>query len=343
MPKPIVVNVDCAFLQDPGYAYEQARIEAAGAELHLRPARDEDSIVRACAEAEVVFTEYPHTPFHAGAIGRLPVCRGIVKYGIGLDNVDIAAASRAGIVVCNCAEFCIEEVSDHAIALLLSAARRVVSMDRTVRSGGWFDFPQYGSLRRIRNLKLGLLGFGRTAKAVARKLSGFGLEILAHDPYAAAGESGFAVRMVALGELLSASDLISIHVPLTAETRGLLGEAQFQAMKPSAILVNTSRGAVCDEAALLRALEERRIGAAALDVFETEPLAPGHPFKALDNVILTPHYAGRSEDSMIDLRTTVADSAEALLKGFWPPFPANPDIVPRTPLRPWREFAGARA
>jgi phosphoglycerate dehydrogenase-like enzyme len=140
-------------------------------------------------------------------------------------------------------------------------------------------------------------------------------------------------------ELLATCDLISIHVPLTNETRGLIGEAQLRAMKPSAILINTSRGPVCDESALLRALQEGWISAAALDVFEKEPLPAGHALLGLDNVILTPHYSGRSEDSMLDLRTTVADSVEALIKGCWPPFPANPQVSPRIPLRPWKEFA----
>lgn len=331
-----IVNVDCAYRQDPGYDHEISRIAEAGGVLHLRPAKTEDEIIEACRDADIVLLEYPHTPFGAATIARLPSCKALVKYGIGLDSIDIPAATAAGIVVCNTAEFCLEEVSDHAIALMMAASRRVVSMDRTIRAGGWFDFPQYGPVRRIRNLKLGLIGFGRIAQAVARKLGSFGMETVAHDPYSQGSPN---VRMVPFEELLATCDLISIHVPLTNETRGLIGEAQLRAMKPSAILINTSRGPVCQESALLRALQENWISAAALDVFETEPLPAGHGFLGLDNVILTPHYSGRSEDSMLDLRTTVADSVEALIKGFWPPFPANPQVSPRIPLKPWKEFA----
>jgi D-3-phosphoglycerate dehydrogenase / 2-oxoglutarate reductase len=343
MTPHIVVNVDCAYRQDPGYDYEKGRFEQAGAELHLRPSKTEDEIAGACSDAEIVLLEYPHTPLCERTITRLPACRAIVKYGIGLENVDIEAASRAGIVVCNTAEFCLEEVSDHAIALMFAAARRVVSMDRTIRAGGWFNFPSYGSVRRLRNLKLGLVGFGRIGQAVARKLSSFGFEIVAHDPYASAGARALGVRMVLLDELLRTSDLISIHAPLNAETRGMIGESQLRAMKPTTILVNTSRGQICNESALIKALEERWISGAALDVFEKEPLPAGHPFTKLENVILTPHYSGRSEDSMVDLRTTVADSVEALIKGFWPPFPANPRVIPRQPLRPWAEFVSQAA
>jgi len=333
MKPMIVVNVDCAFRQDPGYEYETKRITELGAELHLRPAKTEDEIAEACQDADIILLEYPNTPFGASTIARLPKCQALVKYGIGLDNVDIPAATRAGIVVCNTAEFCLEEVSDHAIALLLSASRRIVSMDRTIRSGGWFNFPQYGSIRRIRNLQLGLVGFGRIAQAVARKLASYGMTIVASDPYAKPSPQLPHVRLVPLDELLSTSDLISVHVPLTSATRGMIGEAQLRAMKPSAILVNTSRGPVCDEAALIQALAERRISGAALDVFEQEPLPAGHAFVELDNVILTPHYSGRSEDSMVDLRMTIADSVEALVKGYWPPFPANPEVVPKRPLQ----------
>src|SRR5262249_54950247 len=147
-----------------------------------------------------------------------------------------------------------------------------VSMDRTVRSGGWFNFPQYGAVRRLRNLRLGLIGFGRIGRAVARKLSGFGFEIVAFDPYASRAAPLSPVRMVSLEELLTSAELIAVHVPLNSETRGMIGEAEFRLMKPSAILVNTSRGPVCDESAMLRALDEGWISGAALDVFEKEPL-----------------------------------------------------------------------
>ncbi|MEO7652740.1 MAG: C-terminal binding protein [Bryobacteraceae bacterium] len=337
-PAATVLNIDCAFQKDPGYAYEQERTERAGAVWRLERARTEDEIIHIARDANVILLEYGNTPLTARVLQNLPRCWGLVKYGIGLDNVDLEAATGQGIVVANAAEFCLEEVSDHAIALLLSAARRIVSMDRTIRAGGWFDFPQYGSMRRIRSLTLGLLGFGRIGRAVARKMAGFGLRILASDPYATPESMPPHVTLVSREELLASADLLSIHVPLTKDTRGVIGETELRSMKTSAILVNTSRGPVIDEPALERALIEGWIAAAALDVYVEEPLPAQSPLRGMDNVILTPHYSGRSEDSMIDLRGTIADSVEAFVQGCWPPYVANPTVSPRIPLKPWSEF-----
>jgi D-3-phosphoglycerate dehydrogenase len=341
-PAAVVLNVDCAFREDPGYAYEEQRIERSGAVLRLQPARTEDDILEAAREANIVLLEYGDTPLTARVIGGLPACWALVKYGIGVDNVDVAAATANGIVVANAAEFCVEEVSDHAIALLLAGVRRIVAMDRNIRSGGWFDFPDRNSLRRMRNLTLGLLGFGRIARAVARKLSGFEMRILAHDPYAAPASVPGHVTLVSREVLLREADLLSIHVPLTSETRGLVGEAELRAMKSTAIVVNTGRGPVIDQDALVCALREKRIAAAALDVFTEEPLPANSPLREFTNVTLTPHYGARSEDSIIDLRHTVADSVEALIRGYWPPYPVNPGVSPRIPLRPWKEFVSER-
>lgn len=307
------------------------------AELRLTPARTEEEIISACAEADIVLLEYAGTPITERVIANLPRCRAFVKYGIGVDNIDIPAATRHRIVVCNAASFCVEEVSDHAMALLLAAVRRVPAMDRNIRSGGWFNFPQADCVRRLSRLTVGLIGFGRVAQAVARKLQGWGMPILAFDPFAPAAPAASHVRTVGLEELLRTSDVISIHVPLTAESRGMIGETELRLMKNSAIVINTSRGRVIDEAALVKALQEDWIAGAALDVFDVEPLAAGHPLLSLKNTILTPHYAGRSEDSMQELKRIVADSVEAVVSGFWPPFPVNPYVAPRVPLRPWQE------
>lgn len=340
MPDPqIVVNVDCAFRGDPGYDLEMARVRLAGAELRLVPARTEEEIGQACREASIVLLEYPTTPITSRVLRNLPHCRALVKYGIGVDNIDLAAAASEGIVVANAAGFCSEEASDHTIALLLAASRRIVSMDRRIRAGGWFDFPAYGSIRRLRSLTLGLLGFGSISQAVARKISGFGMQVLAHDPYSPALASSRDVRSVGFDELIEASDLLSLHVPATAQTQRIIGEKQLRAMKPSAILINTSRGAVVDQPALVRALQEHWIAGAALDVFEQEPLPADDPMIGLENVVLTPHYAGQSEESMVDLRRIVIDSIEAVLAGYWPPHPVDAKIQPRVPLRPWAEFA----
>lgn len=327
--RPRVVNIDCNF----DYPYELGRLAGVGADLILAKCRTEDDIIAAAADADVLVVEGAKTPVTARVIGALRRCRAIVKYAVGVDNIDVAAATRHGIVVANAADYCTEEVSDHAVALLLAAARQVMSMDRQIRAGGWNDYVRPRPLRRISELTLGLVGLGRIARATARKVEGFRLRILGADPYVAAGATGPGIEVVPLERLLRESDLVSVHVPLTAETRGFLSEASFRAMKPTAIVVNTSRGGVIDEPALVRALQEKWIAGAALDVMAEEPLPAASPLRGFDQVILTPHLGSDSTDSMAHVRRTVVDSIEAILGGVWPPFPVNPRVDPRVPLR----------
>jgi len=334
MSRPQVVNVDCNFVYD----VERRQIEAAGGELVLRRASTEDEIVAACTDATVVLLEFPHTPLTARVIAALPACRAIVRYGVGIESVDQAEATRRGVVVANTADFCTEEVSDHAAALLLASARKICFFDRKIRSGGWQDFKLSPPLRRMSSMTLGLVGWGRIAQAVARKMQGFGLRILVTDPFVRSMPPGSPVELVGMDRLLRESDLVSLHLPLTPETKHLIGEDALRAMKPTAFLVNTSRGGVVDQPALVRTLEENRLGGAALDVFEEEPLPADSPLRSMDQVVMTPHYAASSLDSMAHLHRTVADSVEAILRGFWPPFPVNAGVQPRDPLRPWSEF-----
>jgi len=334
MSRPQVVNTDCNF----SYETEQRQIESAGGELILAKARTEDEIIATCRAASVVLIEFQDTPLTARVISSLPSLRAIVRYGVGIESVDQAEATRRGVVVANSADFCTEEVSDHAAALLLASARRICFFDRIVRSGGWQDFKLNPPLRRLGCMTLGLVGWGRIAQAVARKLQGFGLRILVTDPFVQSLPAGSGFELVTRDRLLRESDLVSLHVPLSAETRHLIGEGELRAMKPTAFLINTSRGGIVDQAALVRALEENRLGGAALDVFEEEPLPAQSPLRSMDRVITTPHYAASSQDSMAHLHRTVADSVEAILRGFWPPFPVNPTVQPRVPLRPWSEF-----
>ena len=328
------INIDCNF----DYSYERQRLETAGIDLILRKCLTEDDIIAACQTADAVVLEGTKTPMTARVIEALPRCRVIAKYAVGVDNVDLTAATRAGIVVANAADYCTEEVSDHAVALLLGAVRRIASMDRFVRAGNWVGYPRLTPLRRVSQLTLGLVGMGRIARATARKMAGFKLRILASDPYIVPGQvSEPGVEIVSLEQLLRESDLVSVHVPLTPETRGLLNEAAFRSMKPTAYLVNTSRGPVIDEDALIRALREKWIAGAALDVVTEEPLRAGSPLRDFDQVILTPHVAADSADSMEHVRRTAMDSVEAVARGFWPPFPVNPRVVPRIALKPYAE------
>lgn len=332
--RPQIVNVDCNFTYD----LERPRIEAAGADLILRKARTETEIIATCKDATMVLFENADTPLTAAVIAALPACRAIVRYGVGVDSIDVPAATRHGVVVANSADFCTEEVSDHAVALILAGARRIAYFDRKIRGGGWQGVDPDLALRRVGCLTLGLLGWGRIAQAVARKMAGFQMRILVSDPYVHSLPPGLSVELVPRERLLRESDLLSLHLPLNAETRHVIDESALRLMKPSALLVNTSRGGVVDEAALVRALQEKRLAGAALDVFEIEPLPAGSPLRSLEQVTLTPHYAASSQDSMKHLHRTVTDTVEAMLRGYWPPFPVNPAVVPRTPLRPWRDF-----
>ena len=328
------VNIDCNF----DYTYERQRLDAIGVDLVEQKCVTEDEIIAVCAEADAVVLEGAKTPMTARVIGALPRCRVIAKYAVGVDNVDIAAATNAGIVVANAADYCTEEVSDHAVALLLAGTRRIVEMDRYVRGGQWSGFSRSQPLRRVSQLTLGLIGLGRIARATVRKMAGFRLRIIATDPYLGSQAVEPGVEIVTMAQLLRESDLISVHVPLTPETRGLLNQSTFRMMKPNAIVVNTSRGPVIDQEALIQALREKWIGGAALDVVEEEPLPLSSPLREFNQVVLTPHSAADSADSMMHVRRTVVDSVEAVLTGHWPPFPVNPKVSPRSPLRPWSEL-----
>ena len=332
--RPQIVNVDGNF----SYELERQRIEAAGGDFTVRRARTEEEIIAGCADATMVLFENADTPLTARVIAALPACRAIIRYGVGVDSIDVAAATSHGVIVANSADFCTEEVSDHAVALILASARRIAFFDRSIRAGGWHGFNPGSPLRRVNCLILGLLGWGRIAQAVARKMSGFQMRVLVSDPYVRSLPPGFPGELVSKEVLLRESDLLSLHLPLNAETHQLIDAKALQLMKPSAILINTSRGGVVDEAALVQALQQNRLAGAALDVFEIEPLPTENALRTLEQVTLTPHYAASSQDSMRHLHGTVTDSVEALLKGFWPPFPVNAAVVPRAVLRPWRDF-----
>lgn len=330
-----VINVD-GYYRD--YGGERRLLTALDADLIMRRSETEKSLVDACREADIVLLETAHTPMTARVIEQMKSCRAIIKYAVGYDNVDVQAASEAGIVVAHSADYCTEEVSDQTVALLLAAVRRIPFLDRHVRAGGWFDFECTASMHRVRNLTLGVLGLGRIGRSVVRKMSGFEMRILGFDPNV--GELGTldGLELVSPEQLYRESDLISIHMPLTPSTRGLVGESVLRSMKPSVIIVNTSRGGIIDQEALVRALREKRIGGAALDVLVEEPPEATSPLLGMDNVILTPHVGARSEEALANLHKTVTCSIEAILRGYWPPFPVNARVHPRVPLRPWTEF-----
>ena len=333
-----VVNVDCDRTEkekEELYSAEKEAVENLGGELVLLSATTEEEIIRACAGARIILTEGLFTPITRRVLEALPDCWAVGRYGIGVDNIDVEAATDCGIVVFNVADYCVEEVADHAAALVVASARRVVILDRHVRTGGWNKPPLEHPLRRISSLTLGLVGFGNIGRHMVPRLGGFGMRILATDPYVdprLAAEAG--VELTSLERVLGESDVVSLHTFLTAGTRHLIGASELGLMKPSAFLVNTSRGGVVDEEALIGALKERRIGGAALDVTEEEPLGAQSPLRSLDNVVLTPHQGSSSVESGQDLRRGVTEALSSMIQGYWPPFPFNRSVKPKYEFKP---------
>ncbi|MFI0734194.1 C-terminal binding protein [Streptomyces sp. NPDC021225] len=309
---------------------ERQVLEAAGLTLVPAQATTEDELIEVCADADAVINQY--APVTAKVIRSLTRCRVISRYGIGLNTIDVPAATKAGIAVANVPDGSLEEVSDHAAAQILTLARGLHRYDAAIRRGTW-DYTVAGPLRRLRGRTLGLVGFGRIPRLLAEKLAGFGMAVLAHDPFADPSHAAaLGVRLVDLDTLCRESDVVSVHAPLTAETEGMIGRAQFAAMKPTACLVNTARGPVVDQDALIEVLETGRIAGAGLDVFADEPIGPDHPLARCENVVLSPHTAWYSEDSEIEIRTKTARNVVDVAQGRLPTYLVNHEVSPATPL-----------
>jgi D-3-phosphoglycerate dehydrogenase len=265
-------------------------------------------------------------------LDSLPRCAAIIRTGSGTDNVPVEEATRRGIVVANTPEAHNDAVSDHAIGLLFAVIRQIPIHDRRVRGGDW-KHARTGRYWHLRGQTLGLVGFGLIARLVAKKMSGFDMNVLAYDPFVSAeAMTSLGVRPAGLDELLAGSDFVFLHCPLTKETYHLIGERELRLMKPAAILINTARGPVVDEPALVRALTEGWIAAAGLDVLEDEPPAPDNPLLKLENTVITPHAAGFSdEDEGLCWRLSV-ESAIAFKQGRWPRSYVNRSVKPRLNL-----------
>ena len=262
------------------------QIRTAGIELACRKCNSSEEVETFSQDAELVWMFGPNPGLTGDVLKRLPKCKGIFRSGSGLDALPCAAAKELGIEVMNTPESIAESVAEHAVCLLFSLIRRIPHYDRTVRVGNWED-PN-GMNWHISGRTLGLVGYGRIARNVEQMVSGFRMKVLHYDP--------FLPDSMDLDELLKASDYVSLHCPLTDETRGLIDARRLSLMKRNALLVNTSRGPVVDEAALIQALKDGTIGGAALDVLCEEPPAKDHPLFGMDNVVLTPHIAAFSAD-----------------------------------------------
>ena len=306
---------------------EKEILAEVGAELVAADCHGEEDVIRATRDAHALLVSL--SPITRRVIASWSRARVVARYGIGVDTVDLEAATDHGIFVTNVPDFCYDEVSDTAMSLILAVTRKVVKMHSLVSRGVYnrkLAMPVY----KARGRTLGLLAFGRIARAVAGKAAPFGYRVLAHDPYLQPDSlAGQPVELVGLEELLARSDVLSIHVPLTAETRHLIGEPQLRRMKPTAYLVNTSRGPVVDQKALTRALQEGWIAGAGLDVLEEEPPDPRDPILGLDNVVLTPHYASYTEEAYVEVREKAARQVVQVLRGEVPTCLVNREVLKR--------------
>ncbi|MGI9145479.1 MAG: C-terminal binding protein [Chloroflexota bacterium] len=306
---------------------EEAAFAASG--LAVQPvwvgAREPASVLEHATDADALVMSW--LPVTRAVIDQLARCKVVVRYGIGVDMIDLDAATDRGILVCNTATYCLDEVSNHAMGLLLMLNRGLLQDVDSVRAGGWSRSTS-APPRRLAGQRLGLVGLGNIGRLVARKARGFGLEVVAYDPYLS-GQAEDEIQMVGLDELLASADFISVHCPLNASTHHLLGQRELALTKGTAFLINTARGPIVDQAALCAALSEHKLGGAGLDVFETEPLPADDPLRQLDNVILTPHSASSSVESSAECRRMAVEHVVTVLRGGVPSDVVNRAVLER--------------
>jgi D-3-phosphoglycerate dehydrogenase / 2-oxoglutarate reductase len=310
MPRTIIAITDSPFPSLDPAKKALARLDP---EYRMAKSPSPEDILSVARDADAILVTYAKLP--GDLLRHLKNCKAIGRFGLGVDNIDLPAAKELRIAVNYVPDYCLREVSDHAMALLLALARKVAFSNKLVQSGRW-EVPPIVPLRRLEGQVLGLIGFGNIPRTLAPKAKAFGLHVLTHDPYvsqevlAAAGVEG-----VSFDELLGRSDFISVHAPLLPATRGLMNASTFAKMKNRAFLINTARGPLVDEAALVAALDSGHLGGAALDVVATEPLAKDSPLLGRDNVILTPHTAFYSVEALEELQTKCATDVARVLSG----------------------------
>ena len=305
-------------------------------QLKLVNVRTEQETLSACRNAHLVLVT--RGLFTKKVLEKMKYCLAIIRLGVGVENIDLKSATELGITVANVPDFCVEEVSDTVIGFILALNRKLFSLHKTVIGGRW-DRRLGRPISRLKNQTLGLIGFGRIARAIAAKMKGFGINIIAYDPYVKKQEiKRFLVRTVNFDYLLKQSDFISLHLPLKEKTYHLIGEKQLRKMKRNAYLINTSRGRIINEVALYKALKEGWIAGAALDVLEKEPPHINNPLLKLNNVILTPHFASYSEEAFRELEERVREAAIAVLRGRFPNHILNPSVERKARLLEFKKF-----
>ncbi|MCL5779906.1 MAG: C-terminal binding protein [Firmicutes bacterium] len=328
MTKPKVYVTDYEF---PNLKFEEDVLLPIGAELIGVQCKTEEDIIEKCKDAVGLINQY--APISRKVMESLPNLKVVARYGVGVNTIDLPAATDLGICAANVPDYCMDEVSDLAMALILACARKVVLMNNEVKKGNW-DYKVSIPIYRIRGKNLGLISFGRIAQTLAGKARAFGMNLLVFDPYVPETVAKqYDAKLVNLEELLKESDFISVHAPLTAETEHLISEKELQMMKKSAFIVNTGRGPVIDEKALIKALQEGWIAGAGLDVIEVEPPTADNPLLKMDNVVINPHAAWYSIEAEAELRTKTARGVAEVLQGYFPKYLVNRDVKAKLQLK----------
>ncbi len=322
MTEPTVLITDYDY---QSLAIEEEILSRYGVRLLKAHCRSPEEVIEAGKEAHILISQY--TLISARVFAALPQVLGAIRYGKGYDSIDVESASSAGVWVVNLPDYCDEEVAEHAIGLVLCLNRKLCAMDRAVHEGRW-DLSAFKPIRPLLGQTLGIVGLGRIGRVVGNKALDLGMRVLVYDPYLSdEAISGRGLRPVGLQELVAMSDFVTLHVPLTPETEHMMSLARFRQMKPTAYLINTSRGRLVDESALLRALDEGLIAGAALDVLEQEPPAPDNPLVRDHRVILTPHASWYSEASEERIHRIPAEEACRILSGREPVGAVNREAV----------------
>jgi D-3-phosphoglycerate dehydrogenase len=308
---PTVVITDWTF---PDLSLEEGILKAHGIEVVARQYKTEAELIDLCADAGAVITQFARV--NANVVSAMRKARAIVRYGIGVDNIDLDAARARGIPVCNVPDYCIDEVADQTLAFILATTRQVVTHANHLRAGHWGLATPLAGMKALRDLTVGVVGFGRIGREVVKRLLAFKCGVQVFDPIVPAREiENVGARAVSFEELLKNADVVTLHCPSTPQTRKMMNRETFAKLRPGAILINVGRGDLADPEALTAALQSGHLGAAALDVFDPEPIPTGHPIRVLPNVILAPHIASCSVPAVTKLRESVAHLALAAVRG----------------------------
>jgi D-3-phosphoglycerate dehydrogenase len=317
MTSPVIAVTDSVF---PSLRPALAMLAHLDPQMRYAASTSADDILAVARDADAVMVTY--AKLTGDLIRQFRRCRAIGRFGLGVDNIDLAAAAEMGITVTYVPDYCVPEVSEHTMALLLALARKITWSNSLVQAGRW-EMPAVVPIHRLSDRVLGLVGFGNVPRALAPKAKAFGMRVVSCDPYVAPDVlTAAGVKGVSFDELLEMSDIVSIHAPLTEQTRGLFGADTFARMKPTALLINTARGLLVDDHALAAALDAGQLAGAALDVLPTEP-PKDTPLTGRRNVILTPHTAFYSEEALTELLTKCGADVARALSGEPPVYPVR--------------------